>query len=239
MASLQALTPETAALSTRLSRLVLLAAADVQALHQAERDRRCISARQEIVGEAQPIRERRALLSGWACRQRILMDGQRQILSFLLPGDLIGVCHHRNPLAATTIVGVTEMVMCVAPPAEEGSSLAEAYARSAALEERYLVAQITRLGRLNAYERLADWLLETRERLAMVGLSGGDRFALPITQEMLADALGLTSVHVNRTLQAMRRDGLLKLQGGMITLLDRDRLERLVDHKPTRISSDD
>lgn len=239
MTRVPAPTPNGAALSMRLSRLAALTAEDMQKVADAEQDLRRSPARRELVGEGEPIREQRALLSGWACRQRILVDGQRQILSFMLPGDLIGVCQHRNPLTATTILAVTELVTCAVPEPREGSELAEAYARSAALEERYLLAQITRLGRLDAYRRVADWLLETRDRLALVGLLTGDQFALPVTQEMLADALGLTSVHVNRTLQALRRDGLLNLHGGMVSLTDRERMERLVDYKPMRVSSDD
>ena len=234
MATVQAPEPRPTSFTTRLSRLTPLAAPELAILQDAERDQRRTPARRELIGEGQQIRERRALVSGWACRQRILKDGQRQVLSFLLPGDLIGVCRHSNPIALTTILAIHEVTTCAAPHPET-SGLAEAYARSAALEEHHFIAQIIRLGRLNAYERLADWLLETSDRLALVDLAAEDRFALPITQEMLADALGLTSVHVNRTLQAMRRDGLVHLQGGMISLPDRGRLVRLVDYKPARV----
>jgi CRP-like cAMP-binding protein len=226
------------ALLTRLSRLTRLAADQVDALRTAERDQFHVPARRKIIGEGDPIRERRALLSGWACRERILSDGRRQILSFLLPGDLIGMCRHTNPVAPTSIVAITDLVTCPVPAAEPGSGLAEAYARSAALEEYYLLAHVMRLGRLNALERLADWLLEHEERLALAGLSSTDQFAVPLTQEMLADSLGLTSVHVNRTLQAMRRGGLLTMQGGQISLSNRKRLVDLVDFQPARIASD-
>ena len=238
MSAFNAPLPSISPLSTRLSRLAPLEAGDMEALREAERNQRRLPARRELIREDETIRERRALLSGWACRQRILSDGRRQILGFLLPGDLIGVCQHTNPLASTTVVTINEAVMCPAPAAEPGSGLSEAYARSAALEERYFLAHITRIGRLNAYERLVDWLLETQERLAFVGLSTADQFPLPLTQEMLADALGLTSVHVNRTLQAIRRDGLLTLRGGMMSLPDRVRLEKLVDYRPARVSYD-
>jgi CRP-like cAMP-binding protein len=234
----KALLPHMAALSTRLSRLVGLDTAEVEALRAAEREQRRSPARRELIAEGEPLRDRRALLSGWACRQRILSDGRRQTLGFLLPGDLIGVCHHSNPLASTSILAITDVIMCPAPTAAPESGLAEAYARSAALEEHYFLSHITRLGRLDASERLADWLLETQERLALVGLPASDQFPLPLTQEMLADALGLTSVHVNRTLQAMRRDDLLTLRGGMISFSDRDRLEKMVDYRPARVSLD-
>ena len=228
--------PNQSYLGTRLSRLAHLDASDLGAIAAAQRDQRRWPPRREIIAEGAPIGERRAILSGWACRQRILSDGRRQILSFLLPGDLIGLCRQREPVASTTIMAVTEVVTCILPDAgREGGGLAAAYALSAALEEHYFLAQITRLGRLSAPERLADWILETQERLALAGVSEGDQVPVPLTQEFLADTLGLTSVHVNRTLQAMRRDGLLTSRGGVMVLADRDRLEKMVDHRPARV----
>lgn len=230
--------PHVSPLSTRLARLAPLDDAEKGMLQVAERDRRHWPVRRELVVEGEPTREARALLSGWACRQRISSDGRRQILSVLLPGDMIGMCQHSSPLAPTTVVAITEVTTCLVPAAQPGSGLAESYARSAALEQFHLLAQITRLGRMSAYERLGDWLLETKDRLALVDPSAADQFPFPLTQEMLADVLGLTSVHVNRMLQALRRDGLLSLQGGVVSFPDRARLEQLVWHKPARISLD-
>ena len=227
------------ALATRLSRLVELDPADVAVLTEAGSAQRHYSARREIMAEGQPIREQRALVSGWGYRQRIVSEGRRQILSFVVPGDLIGVYPQSQPLAAAALLAITELSICPAPTATPGSRLAEAYARSAALDERYLLAQVTRLGRYSAYERLADWLLETYYRLALAGLVVGDRFRLPLTQELIADALGLTSVHVNRTLRAMRHDGLIDLHVGTAFLLDRTRLAKLVDYEPPRVSEDE
>lgn len=221
-------------LSTRLARLSPLDQADIKLLQHAEAGRRFSPARREMVHEGEPMGEPEAMLSGWACRQRILEDGRRQILAFLLPGDLIGLCRRTGAVAATTVMSVNDVQTCSLPSARPSEALAEAFARSAALEEHYLYAQITRLGRLDARERLADWLLETHERLDFVGLASRDRFPLPITQEMLADALGLTSVHVNRTLQGMRRDGLLTIRSGLVVLTNRVRLEQMTDHKPAR-----
>lgn len=209
------LTADTPIVSARLARLAALVPDEVEALQRAERDPRLYAARRELIHEGEPIRDQRALVSGWAYRQRILADGRRQVLGFLLPGDLIEACPQSRPLAAASIMAVTEVHCCFLPVAPQASGLAEAYGHSGALDHHYLLAQITRLGRMDAYERLADWLLEVRERLALVGLATGDQFALPLTQEVLADALGLTSVHVNRTLQALRRDGLLTLRGGV------------------------
>ena len=225
--------PARSPLVTRLSRLARLTSGELDALQAAERDQHRSLARREMITEGQRIREPRALLSGWACRQRILRDGRRQILSFLLPGDLVGVCRQNNPVAATAILAITDVVTCSLPGADDiGSGLAEAYAVSGAIDEHYLLRNITRLGRLDARERLADWIVEVRERLALAGLCSGNEVSMPLTQELLADALGLTSVHVNRTLQGMRRDGLLTSRGGVISLHDRVRLEDLVEQRP-------
>lgn len=216
---------------TRLSRLAKLNDAERAALSAAATDRRHWPARREIVPEGAPIRESCAILSGWACRQRILHDGRRQILNFLIPGDLIGVSHHGNPVASATTLAVTDVTTCVLPSAPAGSGLAEAYAFCAALEDHHNLAQITRLGRLSAAERIADWLLETQERLLLAGLAVGDELPFPLTQEFLADTLGLTSVHVNRTLQAMRHNGLLASRSGTMTLTDPQRLREMVGYR--------
>ncbi len=157
------------------------------------------------------------VLEGWLGRVLLFSDGRRQILSFLVPGDVIQEPNTFQPTAASTITALSDAILCPAPAAEE-AGLREAYAVSAALDEAHLLRQIARLGRMSAYERIHDWLLEMHERLMLAGRAGPDSFVMPLTQETLADALGLTSVHVNRTLQAMRRDDVLEWRGGVVRL---------------------
>lgn len=217
----------------RLTALAPLDDEDRALLRGAAEASHKVPARREILAQGAPIRQASILLEGWAYRARMLPDGRRQILHFLLPGDLVGMCAHRNPTALTTITALTDVILCPAPQAragQAGEGLAEAYATSRAREEELLLRQITRLGRLSAYERIIDWILETGERIALAGSSGETVFPLPVTQETIADMLGLTSVHVNRMLQSMRRDGLLRIQSGMVTILDRDRCVRLADY---------
>jgi CRP-like cAMP-binding protein len=214
----------------RLTALAPLNDRDRELLRSATATSYVVPARREILTEGHVIRRASILLDGWAYRARTLRDGRRQILHFLLPGDLIGMCQHHNPTALTTIVALTDVTLCAAPSSEDGEGLAETYALSRYTEEEYLLHQIIRLGRLSAYERILDWILETGDRLALAGLSANDRFSLPVTQETMADMLGLTSVHVNRMLQSMWRDGLLRVQGGMVTILDRDRCVQIADY---------
>lgn len=226
---------ETRAIS-RLGSLSPLDTHEWKALAEAQEVRLRIPAHRGIIDEGERVTAPRIILSGWAGRTRIFADGRRQILSLLLPGDLIGKCRQSHPLAATGAVALTDMVLCPAPePRHEKRGLAEAYARSGALEEFYLFRQIARLGRMSAYERIVDLLLEARERLAAVALGPKDSFHFPITQEALADLLGLTSVHVNRTLKALRQDGVMDLRSGTLHIKDPARLVDLVEHRAAAV----
>jgi CRP-like cAMP-binding protein len=222
----------------RLAALAPLDDIDIAALHKAASGVRRVPARRELIGQGQPIAGANLLLSGWACRVSTLSDGRRQIVSLILPGDLIGAGRQRNPVATSAILALTEVTVMPAPKPraeQSGSGLAEAYALSGAWDEAYLLRNITRLGRMSAYERTADLFLEMHERLSLAGLSRGNTFPMPLTQQTLADTLGLTTVHVNRTLQAMRQDGSVTIGGGTVELHDPERLTRAVDRRPERV----
>jgi CRP-like cAMP-binding protein len=175
------------------------------------------------------------ILSGWACRQRLLRDGRRQILSLLLPGDLILFGVPGSPISEASTVALTrlETIDLPAPApaaASAGSALAKLLQATPAIEERQLIDHLVRLGRHTAYERLGHLLLELCERLGAVGLTDNGRFPLPVTQETLADALGLSVVHVNRILQQFRREGLIEAHGGYVSLPAPGALAAAVDY---------
>jgi CRP-like cAMP-binding protein len=181
-----------------------------------------------------PVRPQ-LIVSGWACRQRLLRDGRRQILGFLLPGDLVALGAVASPISEASTVALTrletiEMPDLAAAGAWPGSSLAKLFHLSPAAEERRLIEHLVRLGRRTAYERVGHLLLELGERLQAVGMADGGRFPLPVTQEVLADALGLSVVHVNRILQQLRREGLIETQGGYVRLPSPRALAAAVDY---------
>lgn len=194
----------------------------------------------ELFGEGHLIGRPKVLLSGWAARCRVLSDGRRQIFTFVLPGDAIGLCVRPEPVALATTVGLTKTVTAdgsiLAEAAHERAAefpgIAAAVSAAAALDEINLLDQIVRLGRQTAYERMAHLLLELRWRLAAVGLGSDRKFPMPLTQEVLADALGLSIVHVNRTLQQLRREGLLEVRGGHVELLKPEVLIATSDFRP-------
>lgn len=220
----------------RLSRLAALDKAAESALAEAMARPQVFRPRRDLVVEGRDIAGPQLILSGWAARVRILLDGRRQFLNFLLPGDLVGLYHHQRPLAPTSIITLTEVATCAPPIWGTNPTLDEAYAVAQALDEAFLLAQIARLGRMNAMERIGDLMLELQERLGMSDLVQGRGFELPITQETLADALGLTAVHVNRMLQAARRAGDLIWSSRTITIPDPKMLARKVGRAQIRVS---
>jgi CRP-like cAMP-binding protein len=183
----------------------------------------------EICIEDRPGADRRLIIvSGWACELRILPDGRRQIFGFLLPGDTIEApattglgC--RRVMALTRLEVASRGAQAAADGLGEAAMLRALEDEAVRREERFC-DQLTRIGRLSAKERIMHLLLELYARLDRVGLVNGDTFRLPLTQEIFADTLGLSIVHINRTLKELRKEGLLVIQSGRVMLPDRDRL---------------
>lgn len=197
----------------------------------------------ELVRDREPLLPR-FLVEGWAARVRWLPDGRRQIITFILPGDGIGICERPAPLALSPVVALTagqtldgREVAAVLWSSESHTDLSHAFHMSASFDEAALIDQVVRLGRQTAYERLAHLLLELGYRLALAGLAPKDDFPCPLTQEMLADATGLSVVHVNRTLQQMRREDLLEFRSGRVRLLQFDLLEAIADWRSPQPSA--
>lgn len=175
------------------------------------------------------------IVAGWAAYSRELRDGRRQLIDILLPGDAAKPLPHMGPGQA--IVCLTQvrtvdgnLVQSVArDPRHPG--IARAIELAAEEERARLMNQVVRLGRLTAYERLASFFIELHNRFEQVGLTRDGEIDFPLTQEILGDLLGLSVVHVNRTLKAMRRDGSISLTRGILKLLDLDTLKRVGEYR--------
>lgn len=191
----------------------------------------------ELLVEGDLVRRPRFVVSGWASTQRILSDGRRQVFGFALPGDGIGVYPRMAPPAPFTVTATTVMETVDAEPFLEAIRLGDspgllkAFSAAARAEDQMLLDHIVRLGRQTAYERVAHFLLELHDRLATVGLAEHQHFPLPFTQEILADTLGLSIVHINRTLQQLRHDRLIEWRSGVATILRRDLLVSIADYR--------
>ena len=227
----------------RLRALTPLSDAELELVRTLTERRERHPAGEELVAEGRTARRPRFVVAGWAAHQRVLSDGRRQIFSFSLPGDGIGVCERPTPPALSSIVALTSLETVDAEPVLDAAyggrapGLARALSISAVLEQMLQLDHMVRLGRQTAYERVAHFLLELQRRLEQAGLSDGQRFPLPLTQEILADALGLSIVHVNRTLQQLRRERLIELRSGVAILLQPDHLASIADYRPVSIVS--
>jgi CRP-like cAMP-binding protein len=160
----------------------------------------------------------RLVTSGWVGLVRLLFDGRRQVLQLALAGDLIHapVSRGDHVMALTSARSVDASGVRRAAEKEQGSALQRAWRLAEHDAHCELLAQIARLGAMSAHERTANWIAELMRRHARAGLGDGRWMPWPVTQEIVADVLGLSIVHVNRVLQQLRRDGLIQLRAGML-----------------------
>ena len=208
----------------RLSSLASLNSDDVNRLRSAGSARRSIPSGQEIDVSNKPA----ILVAGWAYRTRVLTDGRRQVYGHLVPGDVLSQRSGSRREGGSFITALVATTVIDAPLPIDGdletSALGQAYDMAGRIEDQHFESQILRLGRLTAPERLIHLLLEFAERLFVIGAGTKFRFPLPVSQEILADTLGLTTVHINRTLQLLRRQGLVVWDAGYVTLENPPRL---------------
>jgi CRP-like cAMP-binding protein len=220
-------------LTRKLRMFTGLSSREVEWLDSATSEIRTVIAGQELVRPETIGNQIFILQTGWAYRYKALPDGRRQVLNFVLPGDFIGLRANFFGIADHSTVTLTAATVSALSASEVGNlfkdfpKLAAAMTWSAAREEAMLAEQIVRLGRRNALESMAHLFLELLIRLKAVDVVSGDSYAFPITQQLLADTLGLSIVHVNRTLRKLRTRGLVEIEAGRIFLRDIAQLERL------------
>jgi CRP-like cAMP-binding protein len=218
-------------LVAKLSQFVPLSAEDVGVLHALCMHEERIRNGTNIVAEGEASRAGFVVTRGIACRYRVLADGRRQILTFLIPGDffdlhafmLRAADHSVGSIGPTRIAVINRdrVIDLIANHPRIGAALWwSAMQEGAMLRER-----IVSIGRRSARGRLAYLLCELVWRQRAIGLAEDHTIRLPLTQTDLADSLGLTSVHLNRVLQGFRRDQLITLEQRRLTLLDMKRLE--------------
>jgi CRP-like cAMP-binding protein len=177
-----------------------------------------------IVSAGEDCPELYTLYSGWAFRFKTLPDGRRQILNFLLPGDLLGLQAAMFDAAMHGIEALTDVELCVLPRRKvwdlfrEMPGLAFDVTWLGSREESIVDENLTSVGRRNAAERVAALIVALYKRAKALGLVTGESFGFPLTQQHVADALGLSLVHTNKTLAKLRRMGMFTQSNGTMTL---------------------
>ncbi|WP_196258673.1 Crp/Fnr family transcriptional regulator [Pelagibacterium limicola] len=177
--------------------------------------------------------------TGYACRYRQLPDGRRQISGLMIPGDFIDLRKFVVTGAEHGVFGLTELAL-MGYDAASLLRVLEARPRSAQAVWRALLAEesiaqewLVSLGKRSALERVAHLICELYVRHTVMNEGAGRTFTLPITQREIGDAMGLSTVHVNRTLRELRQRGLAKLQSGQMEILNFEKLADLAMFSPT------
>ena len=173
------------------------------------------------------------ILEGWAFRYKVLPSGTRQVMAFLMPGDacdlhiglLAEMDHSIQTATDAQVARISRQSMDELMATHPG--IARAMYIAQLVDEGTLRAWIVSLGRRNSAERAAHLLLELYTRAVRAGVASHDEMELPLSQAVLADALGMTPVHINRTLQEIRRSGAIVLRRGVLRIHDPIALTKL------------
>ncbi|RST31296.1 Crp/Fnr family transcriptional regulator [Sphingomonas ginkgonis] len=210
-----------------------LSAEAILALRQATDHPRSIQARRDLIREGDRPGPVFVILDGWACRYKILPDGGRQILAYLMPGDccdlhvglLAEMDHSIQTItsAAVATVGRDQMEEIFSCHPEVGRAMYIAQL----VDEGTMRAWITSMGRRSSIERVAHLMCELYIRCRNIGLTTDMVVSLPFSQILLADSLGMTPVHLNRVLKELRSRGAMELQRGKLIIVDPKRLVQI------------
>jgi CRP-like cAMP-binding protein len=230
--------PGTAKLILRLSGFHPLAADEVQALDAAAGPVRLHRPHESLIREGEGAAHISLLSSGFAYSCRMLPDGRRQIISYLIPGDLCDprllvlptATHNVDTLTAAKVVLYPREALLAL--IEHRPRLGRALCWLALQEEMIAREWLVNIGQRTALERLAHLFCEIFTRMQAVDLTDRGRCELPLTQVELADSLALSTVHINRTLQELRRQGLVSLSGGMLEIHDFTALQSVAMFTP-------
>ena len=223
---------------TRLSRLMEFSEADLESLERIVEHERLVKRRQDLVVIGAEYRSLCFVKDGYAIRYKLLRSGKRQILNVILPGDVIGFPVSFFDRSMYAIVAVSDLTynscpldsyvaLCRAQP-QFGLALSWLAAHEAAIYAEHIVD----LGRRTPLERLAHFLLEVHARLLAVGRAEPASFELPFSQEVMADALGLSVPHLNRVMQQLRGDQLITSRSRLVELTDMAGLQTLAQYQP-------
>ena len=211
-------------------------AEELDLLQSLKRREHRASAGETLIQEGQTDAPLFTLLEGWAFRFKTLSDGRRQILNFLLAGDFIGVQQKMGDAAAHGVETLTDALFCVF----QRDALWELHRQQPSMgfnitwltahEESLVDDTLLSVGRRSAEERIATLLILLFKRAAALQADGGARgVPFPLTQQHVADGLGLSLVHTNKTLRKLERRGLHRIEDGRLVLRDVKALARLAD----------
>lgn len=224
------------ALTRKLSNFARLSPGECECLMQLQATHESIPAATDLVHEGQVDHRAYVLQSGWAYCYKILPDGGRQVINLSLPGDFLGL---RSVLLRTSDHSFASITNCVVSSVSvsrlisvfsEYPRLGTAILWAVSRDEAMVVEHLVGIGRRSAIERIAHFFLELGDRLQLIGMGGQSRYEFPISQYLMADALGLTAIHINRVLRQLRERGLITVKQHSVEIIDKEGLMELAGY---------
>ncbi|HET7885355.1 MAG TPA: Crp/Fnr family transcriptional regulator [Bradyrhizobium sp.] len=174
------------------------------------------------------------VVDGFCVRSKTIADGRRQILSIHIPGDLPDLQSLHLATMDHDLVALSDCTLAIIAHTalkdliRSQPTIGNIFWRDTLVDAAVFREWIVNVGQRAAHNRLAHLIVELRERLRLIGYVVDNTFAMPLTQEQLGEAMGVTSVHTNRIIRQLRVDGVLEFQRGTVTILDEDKLQELV-----------
>jgi CRP-like cAMP-binding protein len=197
-----------------------------------------VPAGRHLIREGQRPDECCLLVSGFACRHKVTADGARQIVSFHLRGDLLDIQHLLLDRADHSVQTISAGVVAWVPKQQlvrlawTRPAIGQALWRDSLIDASIFREWVLNVGRRDGRSRIAHMLCEFATRCEAAGLGDANCFELPMTQEQIGDATGLTSVHVNRMLKVLRDEGAIARSGRQVRITDWERLRAIADFDP-------
>lgn len=227
---------------TRLSAIMKMSATDLRSLEKVISNERSIKKRKDLVVDGFEYRNLCFVKDGYAMRYKLLRNGKRQILNVILPGDVIGFPVSFFDHSIYSVVALSDLTLnicslesyaqlCFERP-QFGLALSWLAVQEAAIYAEHIVD----IGRRTPVERLAHFLLEFHSRLLAVGLAQKEAFDLSVSQEVLADLLGLSVPHLNRVMQQLRKDKFISSHARLIEFSDIPGLQMLAHYHPLTLA---
>ncbi len=226
------------ALTSKLERGADLGPEDRARLDSVIRTPRKVGKREDLISEGESPSVVQLVLEGFACRYKILPNGRRQIMAFLIPGDfcdfhvaILGTMDHS--IATLTPCSIVEISReTIADLTDHHPQIARALWWSTLVDEAILREWLVGMGQRPAERQVAHVLCELLVRLQSVGRATDTSYELPLTQQELGDAMGLSVVHTNRSLQTLREEGLIVWTEGRLTIPNVARMNGFAGFNP-------
>jgi CRP-like cAMP-binding protein len=232
-------------LAKKLSTFVPLSPDELERLAELQLPTTSVKRGHQLVYEGELEQRVFVLQSGWACSYKDLSSGERQIISFPIAGDCVGLRSVLLRTADHSFQALTDSVVSQVDATRmlqtfnDFPRLATAILWAASRDEAMVVEHLVSVGRRSAIERTAHFFMELAERLNLIGLATEADFECPLSQYVLADALGLSAIHVNRVLRQLRERDLLTFQHGIVTIHDLNGLRKLSGFRGGYLNSRD